>query len=222
MTTIWVSSSDEYLSSQENIQRSLTLGPSRVWRPPIPTRNPFRHSHTYSLHDEDPRSQRTRGESHTSTNTTRPPLQPGSSRTYPHSYVSGSNQYQLPTNLNQSPEFPPIGYQWPRNYPAPDPDTQNLQGLFHSHPPMSPTRYPSPPDPHDSFDPWPEEDTDSDSDKSERELNLFVDPDRQRRDSDPLNPHGGDYEWPELTNTDRAIFRPHQTAAWELRQQDFD
>ncbi len=50
----------------------------------------------------------------------------------------------------------------------------------------------------------------------------FHNPVHQRRDSDPFNARGGDYEWPTLTNRDREIFGPHQTAAWELRQQDFD
>ncbi len=41
---------------------------------------------------------------------------------------------------------------------------------------------------------------------------------RIRRGSDPLNPHAGDYDWPNLSFVDREILGPERVRAWELRQ----
>ncbi len=37
-----------------------------------------------------------------------------------------------------------------------------------------------------------------------------------RADDDPLNPHGGDYEWPALSGADIQILGPARSEAWEL------
>ncbi len=45
---------------------------------------------------------------------------------------------------------------------------------------------------------------------------------RTRRESDPLNPHSPDYDWPNLSQVDREILGPERVRAWELRQRDVD
>ncbi len=45
---------------------------------------------------------------------------------------------------------------------------------------------------------------------------------RTRRESDPLNPHSLDFDWPNLSTVDREIFGPERVRAWELRQRDVD
>ncbi|SJL17567.1 uncharacterized protein ARMOST_21119 [Armillaria ostoyae] len=60
---------------------------------------------------------------------------------------------------------------------------------------------------------------DSDSDSSEYGGN---EPVAEREDDDPLNPHGADYEWPELEAIDRAILGPYRSQAWELRRVDIE
>ncbi|SJL16417.1 uncharacterized protein ARMOST_19941 [Armillaria ostoyae] len=59
--------------------------------------------------------------------------------------------------------------------------------------------------------PLPE--SDSDSDSSDYGGN---EPVAEREDDDPLNPHGHDYEWPELEAIDRAFLGPYRSQAWEL------
>ncbi|SJL04856.1 uncharacterized protein ARMOST_08227 [Armillaria ostoyae] len=44
----------------------------------------------------------------------------------------------------------------------------------------------------------------------------------EREDDDPLNPHGLDYEWPELEAIDRAYLGPYRSQAWELRRLDIE
>ncbi|SJL13785.1 uncharacterized protein ARMOST_17233 [Armillaria ostoyae] len=58
--------------------------------------------------------------------------------------------------------------------------------------------------------PLPDSDDESDSsDFGENE------PVAEREDDDPLNPHGPDYEWPELDAVDRAFLGPYRSQAWE-------
>ncbi len=52
--------------------------------------------------------------------------------------------------------------------------------------------------------------------------NPFVNLVRSWSDSDPLNPQGPNYEWPKLNDIDQEILSPHRTAAWKIRQNDFD
>ncbi|SJL07044.1 uncharacterized protein ARMOST_10387 [Armillaria ostoyae] len=58
---------------------------------------------------------------------------------------------------------------------------------------------------------------DSDSDSSDYGGNKPV---PEREDDDPLNAHGGDYEWPELGAIDRVILSPYRSQAWELHRLD--
>ncbi|SJK98947.1 uncharacterized protein ARMOST_02225 [Armillaria ostoyae] len=44
----------------------------------------------------------------------------------------------------------------------------------------------------------------------------------EQEDDDPLNPHGLDYEWPELDAIDRAYLGPYRSQAWELRRIDVE
>ncbi|SJK97314.1 uncharacterized protein ARMOST_00566 [Armillaria ostoyae] len=64
---------------------------------------------------------------------------------------------------------------------------------------------------------YPDEDNNSDS--SDYRGN---EPVPEREDDDPLNAHGGDYEWPELGAIDRVILGPYRSQAWELRWLDIE
>ncbi|SJL14417.1 uncharacterized protein ARMOST_17873 [Armillaria ostoyae] len=61
--------------------------------------------------------------------------------------------------------------------------------------------------------PLPESDSESDSDSSYG----GNEPVAEREEDDPLNPHGLDYEWPELDAIDRAYLGPYRSQAWELQ-----
>ncbi|SJL18642.1 uncharacterized protein ARMOST_22239 [Armillaria ostoyae] len=69
--------------------------------------------------------------------------------------------------------------------------------------------------------PLPDSDDESNngSDSSNYEGN---EPVAEREDDDPLNPHGLDYEWPELDAIDRAYLGPYRSQAWELRRIDVE
>ncbi len=132
------------------------------------------------------------------------------------SLLSGSNRMSCPSS-GTNPFFLP-GYQMPRNYLGHD--TQN-QG----------ERYPSPTSP---FMYQNQGRTLSPLTSGQMTLTNQI---HQMKPPTPIpSPtwsineetaipsmqEGGDYEWPILTDRDWEILGPHRTAAWELRQQDFD
>ncbi len=126
-------------------------GPVGYRDPPSPPRsnNLFR-SGWYGLQTEDLPSLNSNGATRTSAQRTMPPLPHGSSRPSLPYYESGTSPYttaiglQMMTQSGNQTRFPPTGYKWPRNYPSHDQGTLNLEVLYHSHPSMSPTQYPSP------------------------------------------------------------------------------
>ncbi|SJL15213.1 uncharacterized protein ARMOST_18699 [Armillaria ostoyae] len=67
--------------------------------------------------------------------------------------------------------------------------------------------------------PLPDSDSESNSDSSDYGGN---EPVAERENDDPLNPHGPDYEWPELDAIDRAYLGPYRSQAWELRRIDVE
>ncbi|SJL14678.1 uncharacterized protein ARMOST_18143 [Armillaria ostoyae] len=67
--------------------------------------------------------------------------------------------------------------------------------------------------------PLPDSDDESNSDSSDYGGN---EPVTERDNDDPLNPHGADYEWPELDAVDRAFLGPYRSQAWELRRLDIE
>ncbi|SJL16488.1 uncharacterized protein ARMOST_20014 [Armillaria ostoyae] len=67
--------------------------------------------------------------------------------------------------------------------------------------------------------PLPKSDDESGSDSSDYGGN---EPVAEREDDDPLNPHGLDYEWPELEAINRAYLGPYRSQAWELRRLDIE
>ncbi len=232
-TTIRIDSSDEYFSSQEESPRNVTLGPSRIWRSlespevqqPVPERPQIRPARRGVAFPKDDSKIPYINEHD----------QAAIAAWFEHNLPPLLHEWDQPvqpepmppSNQRDEGAVPPYWICMAEELPQSRPRHPEARDSLPFAPMNEPNSIPFPTSMPHQFDPWPEDpDTNNEESNSDNggleDPDPFADPVANRRDSDPLNPQGGDYKWPELTDTDRAILSPHRTATWELRQQDFD